>query len=389
MTTAAPIGSRRASATGRDRRGDEPSVRAADGAAHAGAVGARPARRRRCRGASARTGRAWLVGLVVLVAWMVVALVLGRGCAGSPIASTPRSCAPSPTPAHGLADQACPRHRPGGDRVDDVRRRHRADRRDGGVPRWRHLFTFLGSVARARGARAPADRRVPAAAAVRRHDDRALARVLAAVGAGGDRVVHRRRDHLHAGRARPAAHDRQGRRRRRRRVCRARRGCTSAWTTPSTSSSASRFGVAIPLNAFRFFTPNEVVPGHATTAARRPTSTSAAGAARPSARPFEDQLGVTVVDDQAGRPRRLGRLDAAAPAPRRRPRHVRVREALRDEPRARRPLVQARADDPVRAPRGRGAVPVGPPPRAVRGLRAAADARRRHPDGRRRSASSS
>ena len=47
---------------------------------------------------------------------------------------------------------------------------------------------------------------------------------------------------------------------------------------------------------------------------------------------------------QAGRARRLGRLDAAAAPRRGRSRHVPVREALRDEPRARRPLVQARPD---------------------------------------------
>ena len=40
-------------------------------------------------------------------------------------------------------------------------------------------------------------------------------------------------------------------------------------------------------------------------------------------------------------------------------------------------MVQARPHDPLRAPRGRGAVPVRAPARAVRGLRAARDARRR------------
>ena len=92
-------------------------------------------------------------------------------------------------------------------------------------------------------------------------------------------------------------------------------------------------GVAIPVNAFRFFTPNEVVPGHLPAAARPRTSTSAAAAARRSAHAVEDQLGLTVLDDQAGRPRRLGRLDPAAAARRGRSRHLPVREALRDEPR--------------------------------------------------------
>ena len=51
----------------------------------------------------------------------------------------------------------------------------------------------------------------------------------------------------------------------------------------------------LPLNAFRFFTPNEVFPV-AYRRARPRTSTSAAGAARRSGRRCSDQLGLTVVD---------------------------------------------------------------------------------------------
>ena len=103
---------------------------------------------------------------------------------------------------------------------------------------------------------------------------------------------------------------RRGRRRR------APPGSTSAWTTRSTSSPGSRSGVAIPLIAFRFFTPNEVVP---VTYHGGKTAHLDVGGRRGEAlrRAVEDQLGVTVVDVQPGRPRRVRRVDAAAPAPRR------------------------------------------------------------------------
>ena len=91
-----------------------------------------------------------------------------------------------------------------------------------------------------------------------------------------------------------------------------------------------------------------------------------------SAQAVQDQLGFTVLDLKP-----VGLAGSGGSTPLRlqrrgRPRHLPVREALRDEPRARRPLVQARPHDPVRAAGGRGAVPVGAPARRVRGLRAAA-----------------
>ena len=55
-------------------------------------------------------------------------------------------------------------------------------------------------------------------------------------------------------------------------------------------------GVAIPLNAFRFFTPNEVVPRHVPTRARPPTSTSADGAARRCAGRSRSSSASTVVE---------------------------------------------------------------------------------------------
>ena len=86
--------------------------------------------------------------------------------------------------------------------------------------------------------------------------------------------------------------------------------------------------------------------------------------------------------DQAGRVGGIGRIDAASDDrghARRRTGPLRVRQALREEPRPRRPLVQARPDDPVRGARGRNAVRDRPPVRGVRGLHAAPDVRRGPP----------
>ena len=75
-------------------------------------------------------------------------------------------------------------------------------------------------------------------------------------------------------------------------------------------------GVAVPLLAFRFFTPNEFFP---VTYRRGKTAHLDVGGRRGEAirRAVEDQLGVTVAGDQARRTRRLGRIDAAASADRR------------------------------------------------------------------------
>ena len=83
--------------------------------------------------------------------------------------------------------------------------------------------------------------------------------------------------------------------------------------------------------------------------------------------------------DQAGRAGGIGRFHPASPQGRGRTRHLSVREAVREESRARGPLVQAVADRPVRLARGRGLVPVRPAVRRVRGLHVAADDGRRHP----------
>ena len=72
----------------------------------------------------------------------------------------------------------------------------------------------------------------------------------------------------------------------------------SAWpgcTWPSITSDDVLFGVAlgvaIPVTAFRFFTPNEVFPVVVPPGPRPPTSTSAAGAARRSGRPCATSSG--------------------------------------------------------------------------------------------------
>ena len=130
--------------------------------------------------------------------------------------------------------------------------------------------------------------------------------------------------------------------------------CTSARCTRPTSSSASRSSTAVFVNAFRFFTPNETFP---VTYQRGKTAHLDIGGRRGEAirRAVRDQLGLTVLDVRPDRLGRLRRLHAAAHHRRRGPRHEALREALRDEPRPRRPLVQARPDGAVRPPRGRGA----------------------------------
>ena len=79
--------------------------------------------------------------------------------------------------------------------------------------------------------------------------------------------------------------------------------------------------------------------------------------------------------DRAGGVRRV---HTAAAADRRRPGQLRLRQALRQEPRAGRSLVQARPDDPVRRAGGRDLVPDRPPVRPVRGLHPPAHARTRN-----------
>ncbi len=135
-------------------------------------------------------------------------------------------------------------------------------------------------------------------------------------------------------------------------------------------------GVAIPVSAFRFFTPNEVFP----VAYRRGNTahvdvTGVRGEAiRQGTR---DQLGAHRHRDHAGRAGVLSRLHPAAAAGRRRPAGVPVRQALHQGPRPRRPLVQAVADHPVRLSGGRASLPDRAAPGRVRGLCPAPAAGRR------------
>ena len=104
---------------------------------------------------------------------------------------------------------------------------------------------------------------------------------------------------------------------------------------------------AIAVTAFRYFTPNEVFPvayRRGRTAHVDVTGRRGAGDPPGHARPARPSGG----RDQAGRPGIVRRLDPAAAAGRGRPGAVRVRQALHQGPRPRRPLVQAVADHLVR-----------------------------------------
>ena len=255
--------------------------------------------------------------------------------------------------------------------------------------RWRHLFTFLGSVivaaARSGSLLIAAFRRPRPydVTIIGRWQGFSLPSATAAVV-----VVHRRRRHLHARRARPAAPDRQGRRRA---VVVGAVGARRLYLGvdhPFDVLTGVAIGVAIPLIAFRFFTPNDVVP---VTYHGGKTAHLDIGGRRGEAlrRAVEDQLGVTVVDVKpvglagsgGSTPLRLrlagdpdtyvfGKLYAMN--------HVRADRWYK----LGRTILYGRLED--EAP-----FQIGPPARPVRGLRAARDARRRRSRRPRRSASSS
>ena len=90
-----------------------------------------------------------------------------------------------------------------------------------------------------------------------------------------------------------------------------------------------------------------------------------------------DELGIVRRRPAALPARRVGRLHAVPAAGRGGPPDRPVREAVRDDPPALGPLVQARPRAPVRTAGGRGPVLLGAPPGRARGLHAAAAARRR------------
>ena len=222
--------------------------------------------------------------------------------------------------------------------------------------RWRHLFTFLASILLLAARRRNPLRQLLPAPALRRDGHRPLGGLLVPLpsrGAAGRRP-HRHR--LLAGARGPTAAmgqagDRGGPGRLRLRA--ALPGCRPslrrARRPRSRRSDPARC-------ASGCFTPNDLVPG-GLRAGQDGTSRRRRQARR--GHPARDQRAARAdgARRQAGRARGIRRLDAAATPRGGRSRHLPVRQALRDEPRARRPLVQAGPDDPLRPARGRGAVP--------------------------------
>ena len=342
--------------------------------------GGRPAPRRPCPAASAPPARAGWSSLVVLLVWVVVLLARRRAPVGSPTGSTPpllRAVAELRTE---LAHRRPRRRRPARFELADVRRRRGAHRLALIVlKRWRHLFTFLGSVLALEligqrplrrlppaprpttsrsSATGPASRCPPCPVAVAHHLLSAsstrwcppVGRAPSPSGVGG-----RRRGLSGGGRALPG-------------------DVPSLRRARGRGAGRRRPAQRLPLRSRRTRSSRSPTGG-----ARPPTSTSAVGGARPSRQAVRDQLGLVVTEIKP-----VGLAGSGGSTPLRlrvagRARHLPVREALRHEPRAGRPLVQARPHDPLRPPGGRGAVPVGAPAGAVRGLRPAAAPGRRHP----------
>ena len=161
--------------------------------------------------------------------------------------------------------------------------------------RWRHLLVFVGSLFFLEHSRAVDLLRPVPAASLRRVHHRQLGRVLGAVSAG-----RRAHDLPHGRGVLPGR-------------CRAARaptprppwpwcspssawpGCTWPSITWTTCSSAVALGVAIPVTAFRYFTPNEVFPvvyrrgrtAHVDVTGRRGEAIRLA---------IRDQLGLTVLE---------------------------------------------------------------------------------------------
>ena len=181
--------------------------------------------------------------------------------------------------------------------------------------RWRHLFTLLASVTVVAIVRRRADRAVLAPAALRRHDHRALAGVFTAVGDGGDRQLHHGRRDLRRGRSRALPDDRQDHRRRGHRAGRLRphvpRRRSSLRCAHRDRHRCDRAVAGLPL-----LHPQRVLPGDVSAWQDRPP--------RRRWPPRRGHLprgrGPTRRDgagEQARGTRRLGGIDAAAPAHRR------------------------------------------------------------------------
>ena len=258
---------------------------------------------------------------------------------------------------------------------------HRRLRPHGGVDRPASLAPPVHVLRRGAGAEAArpaAVQRVLPTTSVRRQDHRPLARLLDGLRSRRRADDRRGRHRVHDRRAGAAALDRQGGRGGRggdlRRGSSVPRRRPPERHRPCRRHRRGHPRQRLPLLHAERGLPRRLPPRQdSPSRRRRPPRRSGAPGRRGSA--GRDRGG-----HQAGRPCRLGWLDTVAPPPGWQPRHVRVREALRDEPCARRSLVQARSHDPVRAPGGRSALPVRPAPRRVRGLRGPGDARRGRAD---------
>ena len=163
VTTERPDRSRRAAAAVTGSTTGRPSRRRR--AAPAAGAG-RPARHRRCPAASAGPGGGGSSSPSCSSAWLVVALFSPRRPSHHRSGRCRSCCGRSPSIRTGWLTTDRPRHRPGGDRVDDVRR-SRAVLLVATVAfkRWRHLFTFLGSVVVLQVIGRADDRRLPPSAA--------------------------------------------------------------------------------------------------------------------------------------------------------------------------------------------------------------------------------
>jgi membrane-associated phospholipid phosphatase len=143
---------------------------------------------------------------------------------------------------------------------------------------------------------------------------------------------------------------------------------------PSDVLAGIALGVAIPLNGFRFFTPNGV-PNHVSEGKTAHLDIGGQGEALRS-EPPSARSDVVVFAPSASADSGESTPLRALPGPR----YV-LSGKLCDESRPRRPVVQDGPHHFVRPPRGRDSVPVGAPSRAVRGLRTSRHARRRRADG--------
>ena len=227
-----------------------------------------------------------------------------------------------------------------------------------------------------------------ATAAVRRHDHRQMGGLFGTLAPDGGSRGRDRRHRVHARGAGPTADVLQDRRRRRvdprgavahlprdrplhRRVVRhPRRRLDPGRALPRVGTERRLSGAVRR--------PREVRPPRRVGKARRGDHARDEGAAR-----------LRGAEHEARRARGLRRLHALEDADRRRPgrRAVGLREALREEPRAGGPLVQARAHDALRPTRGRDPIRHGPSLRGVRGLHPAAPRREGVLDARSRSTS--